>query len=1428
MEHQSTAYILTESPHPALGINNNDIDGNGGQQEIYEKNINENDGNIQPPSRKRKLYSSESEFLAVANDHHSMQPLTQRQPQPDHIGSTANNNVDDEEKNDDNSKNNKSIEEDDISTDDEEGDLGESLQFQTLDNYNPPPPDYSKANSMPFKQVCSRLEQLWLQRASNNSKRKVSKQEKLNYLLPKSLLTYLEGGSPFPYLRLIIPGSDSSRAHTGLKEAKIIQVYKQAMNLPRDGSLVKSMEQWRDSSKTGMQAAGDISLVIENILKERMPTSGSKLTVGEVNEWLDVVALLSKKRFDMVTEDKDATSEKSKWTRDLERAITGGRPNEKRQDKHVRLIEKLMNKNLSPVEHKWIVRLLLQNIQIGLNLRDILGYWHPGAVQLYNANNSLESVCTQLTDPVYRHLFTAKLNKSAEDAMEGSRADWMTRSTLPAKLQQTISPMLSLKTSFDTFLKEVADRHHKLDDILPDEAPAKSCLAIRHPAFACEIKMDGERDLIHIKRGEVTIQTRNNVWYSRLYSPALGPYLRKALRYDVDVILDGEVLAWDIEENKPLPFGSNRAVAEIQRNRNVKDGISDDRDWKVHENESGINFMTLALDKQMTGSFGQPKNIPSTDDRTMWLKYCIFDILYVSGPGRSELLSKSGHLLSKEELAMDGSIINLDCMQRKSIIFNLIEPQVNIVEPVKSVIVRSDGSSMDASDYFLAKSGLEYNKTPCELDSVHLALAKNSDTFKFDTQRMDGRTHEDIEKQRALELERCFHQIVEVGGQEGLVLKDLAAPYYLGVGSRRMGYWWKLKPDYDRSGTVSDVDAIVLGGRYAAGLQRSGLIDSILVGCIDDQGTWGMTREGSPQYLTLCQVNFVERRAQQILEQCTGFKRADSYNDMKLGKWFTVEDDCWPDFVSSRSFQRDVHGDDDGWKAKRQYVPDIWIRPEDSFVVTLNAAEIIASDSMSAGLSLRFPRVTKLRAEGFDDPKPYDQVVEFKELLQIFEDKEEQGRDVEFGSQSETLTSRFLTQKEYESSGKQKKRTNSRKEAKEVKAFANPTVETVQSIVLEGYVFYVMPGRYNLDDDVYVAAEAKENGWAEEAKKVKTFTDVKEFILSHGGRCCLAANARTDFILGGSPNDASVTNLRTLMENKDEEKIKRSTLTRDDEVRRLFEIGGVLKWTFVYSLVTKFLSRLKSESSGFRKSIKEKCPGMAAPRHSDFLVMAQMAKSTLQEREDEFGLRIHDICNTIDFERALEEVGRHRSIEQEEVSSKIVPWQTNAMTNLEESERWVFRGKAQKLWPYQKDEPTAGALLCTLYPDLFLELGFEEESDVKREEGKDDEAIRWEDAAEIKNGAVAAALPLATAMGAIVTPHLHNGVTHVLCELKRHKSLAWSATLPRSIFSDPEYGARLHERLISLEDSACMKRQQRKTVLLVSPEWMDEKWSETL
>ena len=300
MVTHAEAFVLNNSPHPILdGVENKNNDENI----IRPKQEYDNDAN--KSTRKRRLYSSESDFVAQDN-----QQPTPPAPLPDRVGST------DAKAEEDNTN---TEEHDDQSTDDEQGDLGEGVHLQTLDTYVEAPPDYTKANSISFKMVCDRLEQLWIQR-SGKGKRKVTKQEKLAYLMPKTLLKFLEGGSPYPYLRLIMPASDSTRPHTGLKEAKIIQTYKQAINLPRDGKLAKSMDQWRDSNMTGKQAAGDISLVIENVLKERMPCSGSKLTVGEINEWLDVVALVTKTRFNMPTEE---VSEKSKWRRDLEKAIAG-------------------------------------------------------------------------------------------------------------------------------------------------------------------------------------------------------------------------------------------------------------------------------------------------------------------------------------------------------------------------------------------------------------------------------------------------------------------------------------------------------------------------------------------------------------------------------------------------------------------------------------------------------------------------------------------------------------------------------------------------------------------------------------------------------------------------------------------------------------------------------------------------------------------------------------------------------------------------------------------------------------------------------------------------------------------------------------------------------------------------------------------------
>lgn len=170
--------------------------------------------------------------------------------------------------------------------------------------------------------------------------------------------------------------------------------------------------------------------------------------------------------------------------------------------------------------------------------------------------------------------------------------------------------------------------------------------------------------------------------------------------------------------------------------------------------------------------------------------------MYLDGPDAKKLISKSSHLFAKDEPISTGSLINMDCLQRKSILYNLIQPQEKEVEHVRSVIVRPDGSSMSAADYFLGRCGLEYGKTPCELDSIYRAVMCDESgaatTTKFDCQRAGGRTYEEIEIERSLTLDQLYTDIVANGGQEGLIFKDLASPYYLGKSSRNMGYWWKV------------------------------------------------------------------------------------------------------------------------------------------------------------------------------------------------------------------------------------------------------------------------------------------------------------------------------------------------------------------------------------------------------------------------------------------------------------------------------------------------------------------------------------------------------------------------------------------------------------------------------------------------------------
>jgi DNA ligase N terminus len=95
------------------------------------------------------------------------------------------------------------------------------------------PPSYTRANSIDFRMLCQRLEAL---DKFSRTKRAMSKEEKLSLLLPPKLLKAIaEGdppGSPFPLIRLLLPGKDSSRSFT-TKEKSIAIAYSDAFSFKK-------------------------------------------------------------------------------------------------------------------------------------------------------------------------------------------------------------------------------------------------------------------------------------------------------------------------------------------------------------------------------------------------------------------------------------------------------------------------------------------------------------------------------------------------------------------------------------------------------------------------------------------------------------------------------------------------------------------------------------------------------------------------------------------------------------------------------------------------------------------------------------------------------------------------------------------------------------------------------------------------------------------------------------------------------------------------------------------------------------------------------------------------------------------------------------------------------------------------------------------
>ncbi|KAF2773948.1 ATP-dependent DNA ligase [Teratosphaeria nubilosa] len=221
--------------------------------------------------------------------------------------------------------------------------------------------------------------------------------------------------------------------------------------------------------------------------------------------------------------------------------------------------------------------------------------------------------------------------------------------------------------------------------------------------------------------------------------------------------------------------------------------------------------------------------------------------------------------------------------------------------------------------------------------------------------------HEYQEAKNASEVETMLRQVIATGG-EGLVLKNPRSEYRL---NDRDDDWVKVKPEY-MTEFGEALDCIVVGGYYGSG-KRGGGLSSFLCGLrLEDHV---IKREGwNPQ------------KCYSFFKVGGGFTAAD-YAEIRHrteGKWMDWDPKTASEYIHLG-----------GWAPNKAFEkPDVWIKPEDSVVVSVKAAQVTETTQFSFPKTLRFPRFQKLRTD--KDWKSALSTDEFKHLETRAKDEKEE------------------------------------------------------------------------------------------------------------------------------------------------------------------------------------------------------------------------------------------------------------------------------------------------------------------------------------------------------------------------------------------------------------------------------------------------------
>lgn len=344
------------------------------------------------------------------------------------------------------------------------------------------------ASRVPFADLCSTLERI--QKAKGRAEKVRHYREFLDsWRRFHDALHKGENGvtdSFYPAMRLILPQLERERVAYGIKETMLAKLYIELLNLPKDGKDAAKLLNYR--TPTGTRGdAGDFATIAYFVLKPRCLQKGS-LTVQEVNGILDSVA------------SNNSAQRKDLMKKSLLRFIAQS----------------------SALEQKWLIRMIVKDLKLGISHQTVLSAFHSDAVELHGVTTDLEKVCRQLHDP----------SVGLSDIS------------------------ISLFSPFKPMLAAIAD----IERIERD---------MRHQSFYVETKLDGERMQLHKAGGTYAYFSRNGYAYTAQFgaSPGEGsltPFIHAAFQPDLrDCILDGEMMAYNPNTQTFMQKGSKFDVKRM-------------------------------------------------------------------------------------------------------------------------------------------------------------------------------------------------------------------------------------------------------------------------------------------------------------------------------------------------------------------------------------------------------------------------------------------------------------------------------------------------------------------------------------------------------------------------------------------------------------------------------------------------------------------------------------------------------------------------------------------------------------------------------------------------------------------------------------------------------------------------------------------------